>query len=295
MAAAMGAIAQFGIGATSTVDTKYELVSGDMGIREDPFHDSSGLLGSRLGATSERVVANTMRPGTTSSLVLEPNSVELDVWLPHILGTAESSDVFALAETLTAFYISLDKVTKVELYNNCVVSKATFQSSQGQPMQMVLDVEALTVTVGNSGTFPSLSLNVALGPYMHSDVAFSLGGSAYKFRSWKVEIDNVLDTERFFNSTTRQSLPTKDCIITWTFDGPYGDNVALYGTAVTGIAVSATYTIGNRSVIFSSPKVSFPRQSSVLNGKEEIMLPLTGIARKSGSTAKFSVTNDSTA
>lgn len=295
MAASMGAIAQFGVGATATVDTKYELVGGDMGIREDPLHASNGLTGSRLGDTSERVVQNTIRPGTTSSLILEPNSVELDVWLPHILGTAENADVFALAETLTAFYIALDKVTKVEVYNNCIVSKATFQSSQGQPMQMILDVEALTMTVGNAGTFPSLSLNVALGPYMHSDCAFALGGSAYKFKSWKVEIDNVLDTERFFNSQSRQSLPTKDCIVTWTFDGPYGDNSALYGLAVTGVAVSATFTISGRSCAFSSPKVSFPRQSPVLAGKEEIMLPLVGIARKSGSTAKFSVTNDSAA
>lgn len=295
MAGSYGSIAQFGASTSGAATSKFELISGNLDIREDPLHDAHGLIGSR-SHPSERVRRNTRRPGGT--VVMQPNAVELDFWLARILGTAESADLFALNDALTVTMdIDVDKVTRVETFSSCSINRATFRSQQGGPLEMELDIEALTTTVASAGTFPSLTLNVASGPYMHSDAVFTLSGTAYKFRSWSLVVDNMLDTERFFNTETRISLQPKDRVITWTFDGPYGDNVNLYGLALGGIAITAVFTntiSTGLTLTFSSTKVQFPRSSAVLNTAEEIMLPLVGIARRDGSTLELVTTNDST-
>lgn len=289
MAAAMGAQIKIGMDAGSTISSEqYEAVITGLDINEELL-DAAGLRGSRSHA-SERVRQGTRAP--RFSLTLQPNSVELDALLPRILGGAEAADAFPLAETLPSFVANLDLVQKRWHFTGCKVARARFYSAAGGPLNLDLEVEALEVAVSDTA-FPSLSINT-VGPYLHSDVVLSVGGSAYNFREVSLAIDNQLDTGRFFNSQTRISLPEQDRVVTWTFDGPFGDNSALYGLAVAGVAALATWTNGNRSLQCSSTKTQFPRRPPAVNGREEIMLPLEGVARKDGSTNELTCTNDST-
>lgn len=287
MAAAMGSQTQFGAGPTSTVAEKYELASGGMTLTED-FFSSEGLTGTR-SHTIERTRASLRRASGT--LVLHPNSVELDTWLPRIVGGTESTNVFPLAETLPApWYWSEDHINKVWVFDGCVVDKCIFRGQQGGPMEMELQVIAADVTMNNAGTFPSLTINTN-SIYMYHDAVITVGGSPYGFRSFTLTIDNMLDKERFFNNIVIQGAPAKDRIVTVELDGPYGDNAALYNTGIAGVAVAATFTNGARSVLFSCVKVQFPRITPTLNGKEEIMLPLRGIAKMSSTTRELVITN----
>ena len=63
-----------------------------------------------------------------------------------------------------------------------------------------------------------------------------------------------------------------------------------------GVAVVATFTntISSNTMVFTSTKVQFPRQTPTNQGRGEIFLPLQGVARKDGSTAELTVTLDST-
>lgn len=289
MSAAMGALAQFGMAASGNATELYELVSGDIALQEELFN-SAGITGSR-SHPSERTRQNTRR--VSGSITLNPNSVELDNLLPRILGGTESLDSFPLAETIPTFSCQVDRVTKVFSYSGCVVSRATFRASQGGPLELQLDIEGVDETVGAAGSFPSLSLS-QIGPYIFSDAAITVGGSSYSFRDIEITIDNAVDTERFFNSQTRASIPARDRVVQWTLNGPYGDNSALYSLAVAGVACVATFTNGNRSLSFNSTKVQFPRLSPTLQGKEEIFLPLVGIARRDNTTDEIQTTNDST-
>lgn len=291
MAAAQGFAGQLGMDASSsTVTELYEFMSESVRLVEE-FHYPSGIVGSR-SYPGERVRQGVSR--VSGSITMQPNSVELDALLPRILGANESTDVFALASTVPAFYLVIDRVTKVFTYTGCKVARATFRATQGGALELVLDIEGLSESVGNSGTFPSLTLNTAVGPYMAFDIsAMTIGGSTVLFREIEIVIDNMLETDRFLQSQTRVSLPEQDRMVTVTLSAPYGDSSAFYALSASGVAVVATFTNGNRSLSFSMAKVHFPRVSPVIEGKSEIFLPLSGRASKSGSTLELVVTNDS--
>jgi hypothetical protein len=290
MSAAMPAQMHLGVDASSTTPTEeYEFELVGLRMAEELF-EFAGLRGSR-SHVSERVRQNTRAPGL--SFRITPNSVELDAWLPRILGGAEATDVFPLAETLPTFTLNLDVVTKRLHFTGCKVNVGTFEAVAGGPLSLLLDVEALDVAV-SATAFPSLTIST-VAPYIFSDTASGLVVNAQTLQFFRhlLRIDNQLDTGRFLNSQTRVSLPERDRIITWEWDGPYGDNEALSGLAAAGVASTATYTNGSRSVLFSSNKVAYPRELPQVNGREEIRLPLVGVARMDGSTRELIVTNDS--
>lgn len=294
MAAAMGFETKLGMITEVTPGTplapteQYEVLVTDLRMNEELL-DAAGLRGTR-SHVSERVRQGTRAPGF--SITLQPNSVELDALLPRILGGSESLDSFPLAETLPSFTTKIEVVQTRLVFAGCKVARARFVSSQGSPLNLELDVEAMDLTTEGTA-FPALTINT-VGPYIHSDLAATVSATTYRFREVALAIDNGLKVDRFLNSQTRLSLPEQDRVITWTLDGPYGDNSALYGLAVAGVAVVGTWTLSNRSLAFSSTKVQFPRIPPRISGRDEIMLPLEGIARKDGSTNELTCTNDST-
>lgn len=287
-----GVLGKVGVGAADPVDELYEMLDGSDITMTEELIAPTGITGA-LDLPSERTRQGLRRVG--GQLIMTPNGAELDAWLPRILGGNESADSFPLADTLPTWYATLDKVTKVFTYDGCVVASAQFQASRGQPLRMTINVLGIDEAVGNSGTFPSLTLNVASGPYVLADLVLSVGGTNYSFSDFTLDINNAPDPERFFNSLTRASLPRADHrTIQWTLATPYGDSSALYGLTHTGVACIATFTNGNRSLVFNSPKVAFPRQTPPFAGKGEIMLPLSGRAYKNGTSPALATTNDST-
>lgn len=287
-------------GSAETVDTLLELISGDIGLVEEGIH-AQGMTGSR-SHWSARTRANTRR--VSGSITLNPNAAELAVLLPLILGANASGTSYALAETLQAFTAVLDKDNgtdgKTYTYNGCKVGRAVFSAEQGGMLTVQLDVEGRDEAIGNAGTFPSLSLNVATGPFIFSDAVISVGGSNYSFRRLSITVDNQLDAERFMNSQTRTAIPSRGRVVSVELDGPAGQNHATYPTEATlaaGVAVVATFTneVHAVSIAFSLPKVHFPRRTAVWAGREELMLPLVGEARASAAVNdELVVTLDST-
>jgi len=286
-------------GTAVTVDSLLELTGGDIALAETEHH-AQGMAGSR-SQFAARTRANIRR--ASGSLSLEPNAAEWALLLPWILGADASGTSYALAETLQAFTATIKRDNgtdgKVATYNGCKVARAVISSEQGSPVRLQMDVEGRDETLGNAGTFPSLSLNIATGPFIHTDSAVTVGGTAFPVRRISVTIDNVLDTERFVNSVTRTGLQPKDRLITVELAGPYGGKEALYPTAATlaaGVAVVITYTntVHAVSLSLSLPKVHFPRQSPPWNGREEFDLPLRGVARAgSAVNDELAVTLDS--
>ena len=289
-------------GTAVTVDSLLELTSGDLALAETELH-AQGLSGSR-SQWAARTRANLRR--ASGSLSLEPNAAEWALLLPWILGADASGTTYALAESLQAFTATIKRDNgtdgKVATYNGCKVARAVISSEQGSAVKLQLDVEARDEAIGNAGTFPSLTLNVATGPFLHTDSvgAITVGGTAFPCRRVSITIDNALDTERFVNSLTRTGIQPKDRIITVELGGPYGGKEALYPTAANlaaGVAVVITYTntIHAVSLALSLPKVHFPRKSPPWNGREEFDLVLTGVARASAAVNdELAVTLDST-
>ena len=291
MSAATGVASKLGFGSSSTVDNFLEILNESLRLTR-PILYNGGIVGSR-SQPSERT-----REGPRSvagGISCTPSPIELDALLPYIVGGSESVDVFPLAETVPSAYITVDRGPKVFTYSGCKVNTATFSASRGGGF-LQLDTNWLGIdeSVGNSGTFPSLSVDVVSQPYVFtdSDGAVTISSTAYKVDSISISIYNMLEPQ-WFNSLTAARINETGREVTWTLTVPYGDSSAIYGTSVAGVACVATFTNGNRSIAFSSTKVQFTKESPVVTSRGEVMMQLTGIARKDGSTPELVITSDS--
>ncbi len=288
MAAALGTSSKCGFGSSSTVDKFLEVLSESVRLTR-PILYNGGMVGSR-SQPAERTREGQRQ--VAGSISCTPSPVELDGLLEYIVGGSESADVFPLAETVSAFYFTADRHAKVFTYSGCKVNRATFSASRGGFLQLDLDILGIDETVGNSGTFPAISLDVASQPYVMTDGALTVGGTTYTFDQFSITIDNQLEVQHF-NSLTPTRISATGREVSWNVVTPYGDATAAYGTAVGGVAFVATFTNGNRSISFSSNKVQVQKESPVPGGRGEIFLSLAGVARKDGSTAELVITSDS--
>lgn len=291
MAGYWGYVSQLGIGTADPVDTRYDYLSENLQCVEE-FVDTGGLRGTRSHVI-ERVRAGMRR--IQGTITMQPTAVELAALLPWILGAAASGTTFALADTLTSRYVTVDRGGKVFTYSGCLIDSATFRCGQGQPLQLVLNVVGSDEAVANAGTFPALSIDVATNAFMMTDLAISIASTAYNSREFELTIENNVDKERFFNSQTL-STGTKamDRHVRTRLSLPYGDATAVYNTGAGGVAMTATFTNGLVSLLLSMVKVAFPRRSPTVPGRQEIMVPLEGIAYRSAATLELVATLDST-
>jgi hypothetical protein len=279
-----------GMAASGTADTFFDFVSENLKLTQE-LPDLSGFRGLR-GRPSERVREVARRVG--GPIVFHPTPGDLVTLLPRILGAAAVGTTFAVAETIPSFIVTIDRVIKVPTYTGCYVNRATFRGSENSPMELTLDIIGTDESVGAAGSFPAISVSDATVPYVFSDLALVINSVTYACKTWELTVDNALEPQ-FFNSLTMTRANATDRIITVTTQLPYGDASAAYGLTQTGVACTATFTNGGVSCLFTTPAVSFPKDSPVVsNTRGEIFLNLTGVARRSGSTAELTITNDST-
>jgi hypothetical protein len=218
----------------------------------------------------------------------------LDLLLPRILGAAEASDTFALAETLPEFDVLIDRVARRFVYGSCKVNRATFRAAAGGLLELELDLVGKSETV-SATSFPSITAPTD-PPYVFQDGVITFSSSARKLTELEITIDNAV-TARFTNSQTATDVSPTDRIVTVTCTTPYtSDEVDLYAQN-TGGAAAATivFTNGGYLTTFALATLQFPDISPVVESKGEVFLRLEGVARKSGSTNELIVTHDSTA
>jgi hypothetical protein len=277
---------QLGIDTAATVTKRFDFQAADVVLAED-FVDTNGLRGTRARAV-ERLRQGNRRVG--GPLRLQPTAVEMANLLAWIMGgspTGSPTVTYPLADTLADRYVVIDRGSKVFSYNGCRVNRATFRGAQGQPLDLTLDVVGIDETLGNSGTFPALTLDVTTVPFMFTDLVFVLNAVTVQALEVEITIDNAIDTNRFFNSQIATALIATDRHVTLNTRLSYGDQSALYGTGVGGVAATATFTAGGQVLTFTFAKVAFPRHSPPTRGREEVMLPLQGTCYKSGSTLEL--------
>lgn len=274
---------------------RYEFESESLGMKQTYVH-AHGMRGTRsLASTRTRIASETI----SGNLVLCPTPVELDQWLPRILGAQESTDVFALAESLPFWSLLADRYTKRFVYKNCNVDKAVFSWSAGGMMKLTLSVEAESETVtatSFTGTIPAINGGV---PYASGDctVALAADASFSQVSELEITIDNMVSKDRFMNSVTRANLPPLGRNISVRMVVPYTDDeVDLYDQAYTGGSGSVTFTLGNTSCAFAFGNLKAPASSPVPSGpNSELMLTLDMQSfYVVGGARELVVTNDST-
>lgn len=300
----VGVFAQLGMDPSSATSTEaYEFKSESLTSKRELI-ESIGMRGSR-SRVIERLRQGTLTVG--GQILLAPSPTELRKLLPRILGGNESAGAglytYALAETLPTFVTSIDRVAKVYSYTGCKVDKAIFRAAQGQVLDLELDVEALSESVGNAGTFASLTIDNTT-PFVFFDGVLTLGGTAYQMMDVAITIDNFLKKDRFVNSQTRTDLPELDRSVTLECTVPYtSDTVGLYDGGASGVTAIVKFNYGGsgsggagKSLKFTFGNVVFPANGTpAIGAKDEITLRLAGAARKTSTTPEVAVELDNTA
>ena len=253
---------------------------------ESEIIDASGQRGSRE-RYSERTREGIQRVGGT--MTIYPSGGDLVLLLPWILGGDASGSSYPLAETLPVRNIMVDKVAKVYTYAGCKVSRATFSCAENQPMKLSLDTVGQTETEGDPGTFPVLTTTNAV-PYVFFDSVLTMLSSARKMKSFTLTIDNHLLVE-FHNSQTATLIQSQDRTITLDFPSPWAAaETDLYRQAVAGAAASLALDNGDKTLTFSFATLQVPSRGPVLNGRTEIPLQISAVARRVSTTPSLAVT-----
>ncbi len=297
-----GAQAQMAFDPVTPIDTSstpVEFLSQSM-ARQGTILDTDGIRGTR-SMPQERSRLGAFDVGGT--ILLNPSPLLLDELLPRILGAAESTDTFALAETIPTFVIGVDTVADAFEYGGCYISKAIFRAQAQGLVELELDIIGKTIA---DLSFPALTYGVASNdaPYVISDSVVTLSAAARSAVSWEIEIDNLLQA-RFTNSRSADSITPQGRIITLRAQLPwssaeanlYGD--ASHGTgatestpitdgvlAITNGGMSTTFTFADFRVVAPTPSVQ---------GKSSIPFNFFAQARMSGATRELVVTSDSVA
>lgn len=272
---AYGSACQLGIDTVSTVTKRFDFIGESLALKET-FTTADGLRGTRTRSISRVRAGNRVVAG---QLTLQPNTAEMVLLLPWILGGTASGTSYPLAETVPSRYVVVDRVTKVVSYTTVRVNKALFRGQEGKPLELILDLIGCDESVGNAATFPSLTVDMATPPWMFSDMVLSVNSNPYSCKSFELTVDNMLDSGRFFNSQTlNTNFNAKDRKISVRTSLPYADAVAAYNVGAGGCPTVATFTNGVDILTLTMAHVAYPRESATVQGRNEVMLPLNGIA-----------------
>lgn len=281
----------FDLDSIDTNSIPMDIVSSSMS-GEQSLAISEGIRGTR-SRTKERTRLGLNPVG--GNVALQPSPTELNHLLYPILGTAESTDVFALGETLPAFNWMEDKIAKVYTYAGCKVNQATFSGSPGQLMNLSLDIVGKTETEGNAGTFPAITFDTDTA-YAWSDAVLTIGGNAYSVMDWSVTINNFV-VPRFTNSITATDIAPTDREVMMSITTPFtSDETALKALTLAGAAATLVLTNGGQSLSFAFANIKHnPNRTPTINGRGEIVYPQSFKSFMSSTTRELIVTHDSTA
>lgn len=293
MSASIGTLGSFGIGDANPTTVRLNYESEDF-TRKDEVIDGNGLRGT-LSKDAELVRNGPQRVNGPAAFI--PTAVEWAAMLPWILGTTASGNTYALADTTITKFVQIDRKVKVFTYTGVGVNKATFKASRGTALRLELDLIGMSSAVGNSGTFPALSLDVTTKPFVFTDLVITVGGTTVQTADFELTVDNKIDADRFFNSLTLTAVNKLDREIRVKTNLPYGDYEAIRAAMTAeggGLAFVATFTCGNTSMVFTLPAVAVPMREPGTPGRQEIMLPVEGAAYRLAGVRELVVTLDST-
>ncbi len=228
------------------------------------------------------------------SISMRPSPAELDKLLPRILGAAESFDSFALAESLPEFWVYVQRDIEKYMYHNCKVGSATFSGSEGQAVQLAMEIFGKTRT--KAGTFPAVALDTDNFYSFHQGV-LTVNSVTHNFKTFEVKIDNLMEV-LFENSVTATSVEATDRIITLSCDLPYNAAANTLQDAIDNgekVSGSLVFTNGGQSLTFTFPALINTDEDPVIGGRGKIRYPITLQALQSGTSKELVVTHDSVA
>lgn len=283
------------VAAFDSSSKQYEFLSESVRMVQSHV-DSIGVRGTR-SRVKDRVRIGQEMVGGSVSMMLTP--IELDWWLPRILGGTESTNSFPLAEALPEFGMLFERGAARIVYTACQVARATFTGGPGQLIGCTIDILGKTEVLDTSTAWPGTIPAIDTGqPYVFSDMnsfVLSADTSATDCLGFTLTIDNALE-RRFPNSVTATKIFATDRIITLDMVLPYtADEIDLVDQPVAGAGATMTWTNGSLSTLFTFANVKAPSETPITPGRAgERTCSVRMMAYMSGATRELVVTHAST-
>lgn len=275
----------------------------------DPLYENVQKIGRIVGGKTmrgtrsqsvERTRYGHYQVGGPIAFNISPR--DLDNWLPRMLGANESSDTFALADTLPSFGILIDRVTQTFQYKDCMVDTWMLHGKagpgDGDPDLLELRLNIIAKDEVTGTTYPSLTLPTATnaGVYVMADCStLTLAGAARTMKEFWVVGQNFVQ-RRWTHSITATRLSPRDRLISFRAIFPYDDDHDdLYGQSLAGATAVLTFTNSaiSKALTFTFGTLQSPDRSPTVPGKQEINITVEGTARMTGSTRELVVASTS--
>ena len=252
-----------------------------------------GITGSR-SEYSDRV-----REGAcviSGQVTLSATPVSLGFFLQYAMGGVPSGTSYTLAETIPSFVMCIDKVAKVITFTGCKIGKMTLKGSKSSPIvKVTLDIVATGWSVGDAGTFPSLTVP-SDPPYVFWEGVLTLQSSARQHSDVEIIIDNALEANEAneqiaseYNPTTRMVLVNGTC--------PFNSTeIAVFNQGIAGASGSYVLTNGGYSTTFTFANLKAKKKTPGVPGKvSRISLPLEMQSFRTSGALELAVTHDQAA
>lgn len=286
---------KFGMDTANPTTKGYEFTSESL-VNEQQIVDASGLRGTASMRSERTRLGNQAIGGTVN---FEPSPEDLGgttgllAWIFSGTPTGSGPITYPLADTVATRFVQIDKIGKVFLYTGVAVSRATFSGTEGSVMSISLELLALSETIANAGSFPSVTYNNT-PPFMFTDCILTILTTARSVKNWSLTVDNML-VPLYYNSVTPTQIKRQGRRVTFSCQTPFTSaEVDLYNQALLGGAATLDLPFANYELVFNFATLQFPRHTPAVPGRSEIPLMLNGEARMVSTTESLITTLDST-
>jgi hypothetical protein len=219
------------------------------------FGRSEGHRGTRQRSACRARILSDMSGGNLSGHF---NETELDWLLPRAIGTTGASP-FIPGESLAAWYALVDKVAAIYQYK---VRTTSFEVS-GQETQYLnwlfnLAGEA-QITWGAAWPVVSPLAPSCGDAATFGDVVFTYDSVAYPIQSFRLNVDNAVDTQQYENSITPTRFESQDLIVTLDVQCAFrSDTINLHRAALAGAVASLAIPVGAVTYTFHFGNLKIP-------------------------------------
>lgn len=239
-------------------------------LRED------GHRGTRQRQSCRARIATDTSAGSISGYF---GPTEIDWILGRVMGSVGGStgsgtagSPWLPAEALTSFYAAVDKVAAKYLYQLWPTTLEVSGSEQ-QYVNWNLSCTGKAETVYSS-SWPATAYTCE-SAFLFSDATFTYNSTAYKIKSFRLNIDNVVDDQNFQNAITPADFEAQDLAVTLDLECVFNsDNLALYRAALAGAAASLAISDGTTTYTFAFGNAKIPNAAPTIPASGRITFPV---------------------
>lgn len=285
----MSAATKMGIGTTSTVDTALGFISENI-VSERVHLASDDKFRGEYSNNAGPTIEGPERVFGTTEHAFNPEEVAI---ILELLGFTATGTSFALNDSaLPQRYMTIDREEKVHTFSGMMLASATLQCSAGFPWRWTLNWLGEQETIGNSGTFPAISLTETGPLAMHHAAVTLVGAGSRVVEDISITIDNMVE-HRCFNADF-YTPERHGRNVSASFSVPYSGNTDMLRAAVAGATGIVTWTRANYSSAWTFGNLQAPRGVVSKTKGSKRMLSFDAVARKTGSTKELAIVHDST-